>query len=280
MVDQTSEGDKPDLGRVRSCFQWDTLPETVTIPESDIEEKALGVSGDEVYSMFKIGGAKDVLASGIVGKYGFYFPLLDAEMAKAFGVRALIVESKLMPGVNNAMMDVNPEAVNDADAAVDYEAYGIPNVAKDTMTEMEYNQLVDFMQRRDRKSNSTAASKFLTKVKRDRLWRWNRFNHVLESGTLQMKGKPVRVGMKAFLPDEASRGVAQDNGDRQMHRGMQYYVVGVDQTYRFGANWTTGLTLTRGHNDNELHAIHDSRGFNQPAGPTNNVFTGKTAGMN
>jgi len=257
---------------------WEDLPVLMEIPEANIINKGLGVAQDEVFSLYKVIGSKDVIATSTLGRLGIYFPLIDSHMVKAFGMREFVGSSRMLPQPLDYPKETEPLGLADEDFEATNEGFGVVNVLDKKLGTANYDKIVGHLNRREwGYVHKKDAAEFLTKVKRDRLWRWNRYNHILESGTLTVKGCNARVGTKISLPDEWTRGIVLDTDrNRQPHRGMEFYCVTVEQSYAFGSPWTTGLSLTRGHNPGELEAYARARRFNQRAGQDNGVFLGET----
>ncbi len=260
-----SDGQAPEIGgmgmvfakKVTSGFKvetWDTLTcpiygEATTLEESDILQKNLGVSDYDVLTMYKVVAAKDPLAVSELGKFGMYFPLIDGNMVRLYGLREIQAQSKMLPPMTNWF----PPSLGGVGVTNDFPmSYFLSKVGEKIGGEEVFRG---------------------TLQRRDRFWRWNRYNHIYETGTITIGGRDVRVGSKVKLSDEATRGIIVDeNRDRSPHQGMEFYCVSVDQFYQFGQNWTTALALTRGHNPEELKKYHDQRGFDKKAGD-NGVLT-------
>lgn len=77
------------------------------------------------------------------------------------------------------------------------------------------------------------ASPNIQKLVQDRqaiFWNWYRRNHQYETGSLQIKGNPhIKAGDGILTED-----------------GMEYFVEGYTENYRWGEGYTTALHLTRG----------------------------------
>jgi len=76
---------------------------------------------------------------------------------------------------------------------------------------------------------------------RDRLFNWNRFNPILESGQVVVRGHDYyKLGDKVFLKDELAQ-----NGEL----GITAYTQGYAQTWSYGGAFLTRLNLIRGENE-------------------------------
>ena len=274
----------PDTDSLKrhALTHWDNLTSPITGEETEITEdkityKAVGIADYEVATQYKIFGQQDVLAASQVGRFGWYLPLLDVNMFKLFGIRELTSQSRLLPYVSDWVIHLpgsldkeDTEAGNnigDADGAVDDDSTVIDSV-DDAIESVDHTG-----------GGKKSGLEFLTVERRDRIWRWNRYNHILESGQLTFAGRNVHVGSKIKLPDEPTRGIVideKDAGERIRYQnadgGMEYYCEGVRHQYRFGTPWLTTLRLTRGHNPAELAYYHDIRKFGRVPGKANNIF--------
>lgn len=248
----------------------------LTISKEDILDRNFGRSDEEVFTMFRCIGDKDVLAASEVSRFGFYFPMIDAAMTKIYGLRALTGTSRLLPYVYDASIS-DDLGQSDLDQWPDpwipykpsFEPTGISSY-EDALTAIGNND--------KKKLNTADLVTILTKAKRDRLWRWNRYNHLLYSGTMQIKGQQVFVGTKVLLPDEDY--VIFDRANNKLVRypgGMAGYCVGVQQSYAFGQGLTTTLSIVRAVNEAHLKEYHDNRNFGQPIGKANQMFEGTGA---
>jgi hypothetical protein len=259
---------------------WEELTSPVTnqveiVGDEEITQKALGITHEEVFTMFKVFGSKDPLASSIIGKLGLYFPLIDGHMLQMYGMRELQGASRLLPSPLDVPMRDYPTGLSQADFSVTNDGFFVAGPPFEFESGgASYERFVGLQQQSDvRQLNTKKFATFMTKIKRDRLWRWNRYNHILESGQLTIKGRRIWVGSKVYLKDEYSRGIVVDtNRERKPQRGMEFYCVSVDHRYDFGNPWLTRLGLIRGHNAAELRTYHDARGFNKPAGSANGIF--------
>lgn len=75
---------------------------------------------------------------------------------------------------------------------------------------------------------------------RDRLYNWNRFNHILESGNVVTIGHDkFKIGDKIFFPDEWAK-----NGDK----GIYAYIKAYTQQWQMGGQFTTNIEFIRGEN--------------------------------
>ena len=249
---------------------WDDLvsptSENVTINEDDILTKNIGVSDYEVYTFYNMMASKDPIAGMLFGAFGYYLPLIDIQMAKVYGVRALLGQSKMFGGsyadkrnaVEAAAKRLSEEPL-DVNGIIDW------GIASATAVINEAQSIDDFAM-----------------TKRDMIWRWNRYNHMMMSGPITIKGRPVSVGGKAILPDEETKGFryltapagtpslspvpAMPSLDSNFttRKGIESYITQWTQNYTFGTPWQTSMALTRGHNSDEIKAYALQRNFNKP----------------
>jgi hypothetical protein len=256
---------------------WEALTspitgEAATIHEWEILEKGLGVSDEEVFTMYKLFGSKDPIAVSTVGKYGFYFPLLDTLTTQVYGLRELQGQSRMIGFAGDWVQRTqsNPKIVDSY--KIGHGAFNIPLIKQGPLV-LTFEQVQDIIRGEIYGDmNTTGVADFLTREKRDRLWRWNRYNHILESGTATVMGRQIFVGTKVILPEETPR-PSDHLKNRNTYAGMEFYCTGVEQSYSYGSPWTTRLTLPRGHNPQALQDYHDFRQFGKEAGPANYVYS-------
>jgi len=251
--------------------------EPVKITEEEILQKGLGVSDEEVFSMYKVGGSRDVIAMSEIGKFGYYFPLLDADILRAYGMREHQAETKLCPySSDNARLKWAKDLSAEDLSVNPYDVWGIVNNLRSTLaTTKIIEEILDAIKNNKLDELFSRGSQvLLTGVKRNRVWRWNRYNQILESGQITIKGRDIRVGSKVELPEEFCRGYIEDGNSKKRRSfvGMEFYCVDAEQRWQFGQPWTTTLALTRGHNKTQLQAFHDQHGFGEVPRDGNNIF--------
>jgi len=84
---------------------------------------------------------------------------------------------------------------------------------------------------------------------RDRLWNWNRYNSILESGSVSIRGNEfVKLGDKIKLKDE----IAKNGG-----RGILAYCVGYSHRWQWGTPFITTINLIRGENEKLLNSFKE-----------------------
>jgi len=287
---------------------WDNLTCAIRgkaelIYEREITKKNLGISDYEAFSIYKLIASNDPIATAEFGAYGYYFPIVEGKMIQEYGAREFRRQSNTLPQLPSMYWSnmINAAILNNQtywENSID--AYEIPfrnpsNQPLDTWLKKKNNgfglkeNLVNSLQTspasigqlltpqqdwlaeaiaKDTSARNVTGA-YITR-KRDILWRWNRYNHLLESGTIECSGRDVRVGSKVALPDEETRGIP---GSSAIRKYMEYYCVSVDQAWRFGENWITNIGLSRGHNPVELQEYAKFRNFDKVAGPDNKVFT-------
>jgi hypothetical protein len=150
-----------------------------------------------------------------------------------------------------------------------------PSENANTFNIKSLTEAIDIIKRgKPQDANIFDIAKVLTSSKRDRLWRWNRFNHIFESGRLIVKGQPIFVGSKINLPDEQVVAVDSDRSTIKRYQGMNFYCMGVGHSYQFGEGWNTSLSLARGRNEDHLKDYANLRKFNLPIGSGNHIYAG------
>jgi hypothetical protein len=253
-----------------------------TIPTSEITEMKVGVTDEEVFSMYKIGGAKDLIATSLPGKYGYLFPLLDINLIKAYGMRELAVDTRLAPPSVDQLSQVlgyesKEQLIRSArdevaktwgqNILLNVKAGGDPESQLQDAIEAITNSQLEKLQK-------TSAIQVLTTDKRDRLWRWNRCNHLYEGGTVTMRGRNLFVGQKLIFPDEYSRGIFNESTkQRESSKGMEYYCISVDHSGGSNRPWQTSLGINRGANMKDIEGYFYNRGWNKPTSVDNGIIT-------
>lgn len=283
------DGDSPLAGAGVKKYElpaWDDLTSPVLddspkIYNDEILNDNTGVSDEEVFTMYRLIGDKDILANGVIGKFGAMFPLLDLGMIRAYGMRMLSGASRLLPYAVGQweILAKGDIAKADIDSGVKMNKLGIQTSVRTT-------------QRTDIATADCSTDEFLkvTRKKRDRLWRWNRYNHILESGSFTIIGRPMYVGTKVNMPERGNRGIVSANNQgvfvhiNEAGGGMDYYVVGVDDSYAKGQSpaWTTTLHVSRGNNAQQIknydivRGFADANGNGKPAGKDNSILAVNT----
>ena len=234
---------------------WEDLTSPITgiaetIHESDILRKAMGVSDEEVFSMYKLFADKDNLATSILGRFGYYFPIVDIDAVRRYGLREMQGHSKLIGSPTDLPKKWGPAATG--------------------LTEEDFDAITKIGPLTQDQTNKLEPASFFTREKRDRLWRWNRYNHLFESGPMTIKGRNMFVGTKVFFPDETLHALSVDGSE--FIGGLQSYCIGVGHEWSFGGHWLTTVDLIRGHNKNHIFEYHQLNGYDKPVGERNNVF--------
>lgn len=239
----------PTVGKATSPVTGSSL----TIPNEDILHSGLGVGDYETFTFYTLTADNAAIGSSVLSQIGGYLALIDIPASKIYGIRALSGETKCV-----YIDNIQP-----------YRQYALSLMNADPTTWPAKAMGVTLAQ----ESGIGTGTRNLLK-RRDRLWRWNRYNHLFESGTMKIKGQPVSVGGNVFLPEKFSRGVFDDSQNRKPQLGMTYYVTGWGQMYQWGADWETTLELIRGHNEKDLKAYANSRKFDKAASvDTNGIAT-------
>ena len=256
-----------------------------TVKDEDIMRSNLGISDEEIFTMFRVNGKGDIIGTGMLSTFGLNFPLIDAMNMKAYGMRELSFESGLMPpSVDDLSQRYNPKLEQKIpfDDRMDCaKAWGKPLTKTGVFAAADWLDAVD-----NNESNvlmNNTVLRLVTTEKRDRLWRWNRYNHLLESGMAIIKGRNVFVGQKMVSNSDTNlfwtRGLFDpQNRVRNSKRGMEFYCVGVEQSGGWGQTWQTTLSLSRGANMSELETYYNQRGFNKASGSENQIFARNTEG--
>lgn len=240
-----------------------TLGKNVTVLEAEILSKDLGVSDYEVQTFYNLIASKDVIGANLFGTYGYWMSLLDVTAMKAYGVRPMQGSSRMFWGSFEATHDVVAAAAK--------------NLSEGKLTSSGYVQWdIPNLGDANKDPNVGIAMDAFVQKRRDMLWRWNRYNQILESGTVTINGKPVSVGCKVEMPEEYSKGYVDPNGKLVKNQGMTFYCVGYTHRYQFGNTpaWTTSLNVIRGYNQDDLTAYAWGRKFDEPTAlDTNGIMT-------
>ena len=116
--------------------------------------------------------------------------------------------------------------------------YGLRHLKSNT-------QLASFQFKDDGNIKDQDKVEFRLLGNRDRLWNWNRYNTILESGNVTVRGHDYyKLGDRIYLKDELAK-----NGER----GILAYCVGYSQRWQWGQNFLTTLNLIRGENGKLLN---------------------------
>jgi hypothetical protein len=271
-----------------------------TINDEDIMRSNLGISDEEIFTMFRVNGKGDIIGTGPLSTFGLNFPLIDAMNMKTYGMRELSIESGLIPpSVDdlsqryNAKLGIKIDREQREEYARLWDSAILSSSAakrnyimplNSNSNQADFIKLLTFISGNNKPElQNNALLRLVTTEKRDRLWRWNRYNHLLESGMLTMKGRNVFVGQKLISNDNTNlfwtRGLFNpQNRTRNSKKGMEFYCVGVDQSGGWGRTWETTLSLTRGANMSELETYYNQRGLGRAAGSINQIFARNTEG--
>lgn len=268
-------------------FQGVTHPITqsdLTIDDEDILDDNMGISDDEVFTVYRVGGAKDMIGTSPLAALGINYPLVDADMIHGYGLREMTMDSKLIPGsqdeINQLYATKTGEKLSREDRSVAAKTWGAP-LLEEIPNKVNLDEAIDAVKNNKQDSlQDISMTRLLSTEKRDRLWRWNRYNHLLESGNITIKGRNAFVGQKVNIPSRLTRGLFDaKTKERYASVGMQFYCVGVEQFGGWGQTWRTVLTLTRGANMAELEYYYNKRKFGQATGKESGVFSRNTEGV-
>jgi hypothetical protein len=256
---------------------------SVTINDEDITNIGLGISDEEVFSLFRVNGMGDVIGSGELNRLGLNFPLIDAMNMKAYGMRELSTESRLTPPSIDDLSQryaAKLGTILDRDERNEFAKAWVTNISILSPGADQPSQ-TDYVRDYPKLFADSALVGLLTTDKRDRLWRWNSYNHLLESGQITIKGRNVFVGQKVISAKETNlfwtRGLFDPgNRKRSSHQGMEFYCEGVEQFGGWGQTWKTTLSLARGANMTELQTYYNQRQLGKAAGSANQIFTRNT----
>lgn len=242
------------------------------IKGKDILQFDVGVSDLDVMTMFKSVSVNDPVAATTAARYGGYFPLIDSEMIRLFGLRELQSNSRMIPPfkdywIETAMDQIQSNPFTAIRKTITDGLFSDNFLTTTTLLPLPFGI--------KKSTNDKSDIEKQVIQKRDRIWRWSRYAHILESGTARIKGDFIFAGSKIHLPDEWSRGMVMNSSrERTPSKGMDYYVNGVQQSYQFGRQWTTTLAISNGQNENEIDTYYVLRNFNKAANTkTNAIFT-------
>ncbi len=256
-----------------------------TIKDEDVMQCNLGISDEEIFTLFRVSGKGDIIGTGSLATFGLNFPLIDAMMMKSYGLRELSLESGLIPpSIDDLSQRFNAKLGNiiQREEREEYaQAWG-SNILT-TLGGFKKEDIPNYVEDWDKQLKNNALLRLVTTEKRDRLWRMNRYNHLLESGTLTIKGNNVFVGQKILSSLDSgifwTRGLFDpQTRQRNSKNGMEFYCVGVEQHAGWGQTWKTGLSLTRGANMSELRSYYANRHLDKANGSQNQVFARNTEG--
>jgi hypothetical protein len=240
----------------------------------DILQFDVGVSDLDVMTMFKSVSVNDPVAATQAARYGGYFPLIDSEMIRLFGLRELQSNSRMIPPFKDYWTETAMDQIQ-SNPFTDTRKTISEGLFSDKFLTIKNLLPLPFGIKKSTSNKSEIEKQVIQK--RDRIWRWSRYAHILESGIARVKGDFIFVGSKIHLPDEWSRGmVTNSNRERTPSKGMDYYVNGVQQSYQFGGQWTTTLAISNGQNEDEIGTYYVLRNFNKAANiKANAIFTAK-----
>jgi hypothetical protein len=277
-------------------YNWNNFVHPITtssfiVNDEDVLESDLGISDEEIFTLFRVNGKGDIIGSGTLSTFGLNFPLIDAMNMKSYGMREMAFESGLIPpSVDdlsqryNAKLETVISRENRMELAKLWGVAFLSDMSIKKQYENEFNKLLTSIS--DNKSDelmNNALIRLVTTEKRDRLWRWNRYNHLLESGTATIKGRNVFVGQKMVSAKDTNlfwtRGLFDpQTRQRNSSKGMESYCVGVEQHGGWAQTWKTTLSLARGANMDELKAYYESRHLDKASGVDNQIFARNTEG--
>lgn len=262
-----------------------------TVKDEDIMQSNLGISDEEIFTLYRTNAAIDVIGSGTLGTYGYNFPLIDAMNMKAYGLRELTFASKLIPPsiddlsqTYRARIGIDIIRGNRLEYAKAWGKALLKSTDELFIGKKGKEKLLKYINdnTQDELMNNAALRLIITE-KRDRLWRWNRYNHLLESGMATIKGRNVFVGQKMVSSNNTNlfwtRGLFDtEKRERNSKKGMEFYCVGVEQHGGWGQPWKTALALTRGANMQELETYYNQRHLDKASGVDNQIFARNTDG--
>jgi hypothetical protein len=244
-----------------------------------------------MFTLYRTNAAVDVIGSGTLGTYGYNFPLIDAMNMKAYGLRELTFESRLIPASVDDLSQTYKARIGidiiRGDRVQYAKAWGkalLKSTDKLFLGKQGKKDLQKYIEdnTQDELMNNAALRLIITE-KRDRIWRWNRYNHLLESGMLTIKGRNAFVGQKIVSSENTNlfwtRGLFDPNTRlRNSKKGMEFYCVGVEQSGGWGRTWETTLSLSRGANMSELETYYNQRNLDKASGVANQIFARNTDG--
>ena len=254
--------------------------------DEDVLQSHLGISDEEIFTMYRILGKGDIFGTGVLAQFGLNFPVIDAMNMKAYGMRELQFTSGLIPpsidSLSQSYTATKIQTIIDRDKRNEYaKAWGKDILVTTKVSKAE--DLANYVEDWPKQEVNKTLIGLVTTEKRDRLWRWNRYNHLLESGMATIKGRNVFVGQKMLSSDKTNlfwtRGLFDpDKIERNSKKGMEFYCVGVEQHGGWGQTWRTSLSMTRGANMSELETYYNQRHLEKAAGVDNQIFARNTDG--
>lgn len=247
------------------------------IPEVDILKEGMGVADYQAYSAYIVNNSRELLGATVFLRFGMNYPIFDFLALSRYGSRTKLVNSKLvtenriLPELSTLERDVlnrksieyelkieelqaAQEALGDdiADAWQNVNVKRLERLQRslDRVKELELN-----LPKPDVPTEEEIGTlKRAIRWRRDRIFNWFKYNPIMESGTVTIRGnEDMRIGDKVKFPDmEFNHKGIDDEGREITYKGVDAYVNGVKNVWAFGAPFKTELRLIRGHNREAL----------------------------
>lgn len=197
------------------------------ITEDMIIEESMGFSDYEVMNYITFTARKDLMYDTLEAQFGYLYPLVDAYSIQKFGLRSAHFESNLI-----------------SEAKLPPEKIGNDKYSTEKPSDKSLFGISEYLNQRER------------------LFNWNRYNPILESGSIVTNGnQDYRIGDKVYFPDAVSK---------KGYKGMYAYIVGVRNkavgNIKQGFYYTNTLELIRAENPKELqeYAMQINKETTQP----------------
>ncbi len=203
-------------------YYWDDLHTVEMSSEERITEN-LGINDFELKNFFSINFVNSFIASAssYLGKFGIQFPIVNLESIKRYGLRSLYRQSTL----------INlPEIIEKYNKALNEAIKNNRSIKPiDRLTaEEEY------------KGKGSVLNYLLEK--REKLVEWYAFPFY-ESGQIKVIGdEKYKLGAKLIYHDKQYYDMEND----EVHTGVEYYITGITETFRYGGNYIQDLRVLHG----------------------------------
>jgi hypothetical protein len=180
------------------------------IDSSIVLESNLSQSDFELKNFFQCYFLMDLIASPDtnLAKYGYQFPIINIASVKKYGLRDIVARTKLLSEIK---------------------------------LQEEYKKAVEDNEPFDAKKVADDKLKDPLLIKRNKLMYWYGFPHY-ESGQITLLGGDYRIGDKVYFKDKTY----YDEENDKYIQGVEYYISGVVDRFRYPNAYTTTLNVVRG----------------------------------
>ncbi len=204
-------------------YYWEDL-HTVEISSEERITENLGINDYELKNFFSLNFVNSLIASASsnLGKFGIQFPVVNLESIKRYGLRALYRQSTLID------YDKIKEEYNTA--------------IKNYVDGKGHIKSIDELLRNVRYKKEGSSHLAYLFEKREKLVEWHAFPFY-ESGQIKVIGdEKHKLGSKLVYTDKQYYDMEND----EVHTGVEYYVRGITEHFRYGSFYTQTLRLVHG----------------------------------